>query len=84
MTLPTQEFQAPERLVGTIQENPSVDTTQEDPLINRDLQHAQYIGIFAIAVGLTAMVGFFSRRFEHALLFATALSVVLIVFFLTV
>lgn len=83
MTLPTQKFQAPERLVATTQENPSFGTTQKDPLIDRGLQDWQYIGIVAFAIGAIAIVGFFSRRIEYALLFALALSVVLIVFFLT-
>lgn len=95
MTLPTKELPAPKRLVGkiqanpyvqenpSIQENPSYDTTRKDPLIARDLEQWQYIGILVLAVGTIAIVGFFSRRVEYALLFATALSVVLIIFFLT-
>lgn len=82
--IPTKEAPAPEPLVGTIQENPSFDKTQKDPLIARGLEQWQYIGIVAIAIAAVALVRFFSRRVEHALLFAIALSVVLIVFFLTV
>lgn len=84
MTLSTPGLPAPERLIGTIQENPSVDTTQKDPMIERGLEDWQYAGILAIAVGLVALVGVLSRRVEHAIMFAIVLSVILIAFFLTV
>ena len=65
----------------TVRETPS---SQADPLIAKGLQKEQYIGIFTVAAALILVVGFFSRKVEYALLFATALSVILIVFFLTV
>ncbi|MBD2346706.1 hypothetical protein H6G18_21540 [Anabaena subtropica FACHB-260] len=60
------------------------DTTLQDPLIAKGWQREQYIGITILFVALIAVVGFFSRRFEYALIFAFALSLVLIVFLLTV
>lgn len=84
VTSPNEEFPAPEQSVGTTQENQSFGTTQKDPLVDQGLQNWQYIGIVTLAVGAIAIVGFFSRRIEYALLFALVLSVVLIVFFLTV
>src|SRR3712207_5425270 len=66
MTLPNKEFPTPR----TIQETPVPATTQNDPLIAKGLQREQYIGIFILAIGLIAAVGFFSRRVEYALLFA--------------
>jgi hypothetical protein len=79
MTLPNKEYPTPR----TIQETQLPAPTQNDPLIAKGLQREQYIGIFILGIGLIAAVGFFSRRVEYALLFAAALSIVLIVFFLT-
>ncbi len=64
-----------------------IETTPSQPhdsLIARVWQKEQYIGIAILLVGLIAIIGFFSRRFEYALIFALTLSVILIVFFLTV
>lgn len=80
----TPESLALKQLLGTIQENPAVDATQKDPLINQGLQDWQYIGIIILAVCVIAGFGFFSRRIEYAILFALSLSLVLIVFFLSV
>lgn len=79
MSLPNKEFSTQR----TIQETPVPATTQNDPLIAKGLQRGQYVGIFALAIGLIAAVGFFSRRVEYALLFAAVLSIILIVFFFT-
>ena len=90
MTLPTQKLQVPKLLADTIpetpsyQETPSVATSQKDPMINQGLQHEQYIGLFAVAVGAIVIIRFLSPRVEYALLFAVALSIILIAFFLTV
>lgn len=78
MTLSTPGLPAPERLISTIQENPSVDTTQKDPMIARGLEDWQYVGIFAIAVGATAIVGILSRRVEYAIVSAIVLSIILV------
>jgi hypothetical protein len=58
-------------------------------LIAHGLQKEQYVGIIGLAIpsvssanALIAAVGFFSRRFEYALMFAIALSAILIAFFL--
>ncbi|MBD2450826.1 hypothetical protein H6G76_27610 [Nostoc sp. FACHB-152] len=66
-----------------IEETP-VTGKNQDPLIAHSLQKEQYIGIFGLAIALIAAVGFFSRRFEYALIFAIALSAILIAFFLFV
>ncbi len=84
MALPTEEFAVPKRTPGTIQEIPSPGITPKDSLIAKGWQHEQYIGISILLLGLVAIVGFFSRRFEYALLFAFVLSIILIVFFMTV
>ncbi|MBH8553385.1 hypothetical protein I8751_13575 [Nostocaceae cyanobacterium CENA357] len=84
MNLVTLEFLMLQRSPDTIEEIPAPSPTPPDPLIARGLQREQYLGIAILAVSLIAAVGYFSRRFEYALLFAFALSIVLIVFFLTI
>lgn len=83
MPLPTEEFPNSQR-PSTIQETPSPATTRKDPLITKGLQREQYIGIAALGISLILLVGFFSRRVEYALIFAIVLSIIIIVFFLTV
>lgn len=56
----------------------------KDPLIARNLQKEQYIGILGLAIALIAAVGVFSRRVEYAIGFAIILSAILIAFFLFV
>lgn len=53
---------------------------QPDPLINRGGQLTVYIGASLIIIGIAAIVGFFSRRVEHALLIALVLSLCLVAF----
>ena len=84
MTLPNEEYSKQKPPSRNIQESPPPNITQKDPLIDKDLQVWQYSGIVILAVGAIAAVGFFSRRVEYALLFAITLSIVLIVFFITV
>jgi len=84
MALPTEEFAVPKRSPGTIQEIPSPGTIPKDSLIAKGWQREQYIGISILLLGLVAIVGFFSRKLEYALLFAFVLSIILIVFFMTV
>ncbi|MBR8838647.1 MAG: hypothetical protein DSM106950_32760 [Stigonema ocellatum SAG 48.90 = DSM 106950] len=83
MALPNEEFQRPQRSPFPIRETPSQATTQQDPLIAKGLQQGQYLGIVTFAIALVAVIGFFSRRVEYAILFAVTLSVILIGFFLT-
>ena len=66
---------------NNLEENPS---QPDDSLIAKGWQKEQYIGIAILLVGLITIIGFFSRRFEYALIFALTLSVILIVVFLTV
>lgn len=66
---------------NNLEETPS---RPHDSLIAKGWQKEQYIGIAILLVGLITIIGFFSRRFEYALIFALTLSVILIVFFLTV
>lgn len=74
-----QELSSPR----TIQTTP-IPGENQDPLIARSLQKEQYIGIVGLAIALVAAVGFFSRRVEYAIVFAIALSAILIAFFLFV
>lgn len=67
-----------------VQQVPTPNTTPKDPLISKGWQREQYIGISILFISLIAAIGFLSRRFEYALIFAFALSVALIIFFLTV
>ncbi|MBW4635525.1 MAG: hypothetical protein KME30_27655 [Iphinoe sp. HA4291-MV1] len=83
MALPTRELQPKNQYGGTIRETPPPGTTQNDPLIAKGLQKDQYFGILGLAIALIAVIGFFSRRVEYAILFAVVLSVILITFFLT-
>ncbi|BAZ67330.1 MAG: hypothetical protein KME28_27965 [Pelatocladus maniniholoensis HA4357-MV3] len=69
-------------LAQTISETSLPNNQQQDPLIAKNLQREQYIGIFSLAIALIAAVGIISRRVEYAILFAIALSLVLIAFFL--
>ncbi|QYX34064.1 hypothetical protein K2F26_03140 [Sphaerospermopsis torques-reginae ITEP-024] len=66
---------------NNIEETPS---RTDDSLIAKNLQKEQYIGIAILLVGLITIIGFFSRRFEYALIFALTISMILIVFFITV
>lgn len=90
MTSPREKLPAPRRVISATSENPSIKenaspaTTQPDPMIAKGLQREQYIGIFGVAVGLILIIGYFSRRIEYALIFAFFLSLIIIVFFLTV
>jgi hypothetical protein len=77
MKLFTQELPSPR----AVQETTPPGVTK-DPLIARGLQKEQYAGIIGLAIALIAAVGFFSRRFEYALMFAIALSAILIAVFL--
>lgn len=77
MKLLAQELPSPR----AIQETPPPNINQ-DPLIARNLQKGQYVGIIGLAIALIAAVGFFSRRVEYAIVFAIALSGILIAFFL--
>ncbi len=71
-------------LPSTIQEIPSSEPMQQDSLIAKGWEREQYIGIGILAIVLIAAVGYFSRRFAYALLFAFTLSIILIVFFITI
>ncbi|MBD2680654.1 MULTISPECIES: hypothetical protein [Nostoc] len=66
-----------------IEETP-VTGKNQDPLIARNLQKEQYVGILGLAIALVAAVGFFSRRFEYAIIFAFFLSAIIIAFLLFV
>ncbi|MDZ8082627.1 MAG: hypothetical protein RMX35_26630 [Nostoc sp. DcaGUA01] len=79
MKLLAQELPSPK----AIQEAPAPGTNK-DPLIARNLQKEQYVGIIGLAIALIAAVGFFSRRVEYAIVFAIVLSAILIAFFLFV
>ncbi|AFZ26221.1 hypothetical protein Cylst_4116 [Cylindrospermum stagnale PCC 7417] len=85
MSLPTEEFPLPKRspTPRTIQEVPANGAVSNDSLIAKGWQREQYVGIAILFAGLIAVIGFFSRRFEYALVFAISLSIILIVFFLT-
>ncbi|MDP5337979.1 MAG: hypothetical protein NWQ28_05325 [Nodularia sp. (in: cyanobacteria)] len=76
--------QSEKPLPSTIQEIPSSAPIQQDSLIAKGWQREQYIGIGILAITLIAAVGYFSRRFAYALLFAFTLSIILIVFFITI
>ncbi|MBD2360948.1 hypothetical protein H6G36_07110 [Anabaena minutissima FACHB-250] len=84
MKLQIQQLPKLQRSPGTIQENPLPENQPQDALISKGWQREQYIGITILFIALISAIGFFSRRFEYALLFALALSIVLIVFFLTI
>ena len=60
----------------------SVAPTQNDPLINRGGEKVVDIGVSLLAVALVFVVWKLSPRVEHAIIFALALSIVLIAFFL--
>ncbi|MFN6515186.1 MAG: hypothetical protein RMY29_011915 [Nostoc sp. CreGUA01] len=79
MKLLAQELPSPR----AIQETPPAGINK-DPLIARNLQKEQYIGILGLAIALVAAVGVLSRRVEYAIIFTIVLSAILIVFFLFV
>ncbi|MCG6137017.1 MAG: hypothetical protein MET45_20670 [Nostoc sp. LLA-1] len=54
-----------------------------DPLIAKGWEREQYVGITILFISLIAAVGYLSRRLGYALLFAVTLSIILVVFFLT-
>jgi len=67
----------------TIQENPSVNPPEKDPLIAGALEHFIYIGAFVLIIGIITLIGFLSNRLEYALIFALILSFLLIAVLLT-
>lgn len=83
MNLQTQELLAASAIVGAIQENPPLDPTRKDPMIAWNLEIWQYVGLIALSLAAIALVGFFSRKAEYAIMTAATLSLILIVFFLT-
>ncbi|WP_414574626.1 hypothetical protein [Anabaena sp. CCY 9402-a] len=90
MNLQIQELPNSKRSTGlggtpsprTIQENSTPGNN--DSLIAKGWQREQYIGIAILFISLIAAIGFFSRRFEYALLFALALSIALMILLLNV
>jgi hypothetical protein len=58
----------------------SPTSSHPDPLIDQGGQLTVYVGSLLLIIGITALVGFFSRRVEHALMTAFTLSFGLIVF----
>lgn len=54
--------------------------THPDPTIDQGGQMLVYIGTALLVLGAAATVGFFSRRVEHALFTALALSLCLVAF----
>ena len=69
--------------LGTSILNLAVEAAGRDPLISRDLEIWQYIGIAALALASIFAVRAISPKMEHTLLFAASLSIILIVFFLS-
>jgi hypothetical protein len=67
-----------------IQEINNRDQPGQDSLIAKGWQREQYIGITILLIGVILIIGFFSRRFEYALIFALTFSMILIVFLLSV
>ncbi len=84
MSLPNEEFPLSKQTPQKIQEVPAPGISPNDSLIAKNWQKGQYIGIAILFAGVIAAIGFFSRRFEYALIFAIILSVVLIFLFLMV
>lgn len=60
----------------------SVASIQNAPLIDRGEERVVYIGVSLLAVASVIVVWKLSPRVEHAIIFASILSIVLIVFFL--
>lgn len=69
--------------LGTIGLNLAVEAARRDPLISRNLETWQYVGIAALAIASVFAVRALSPKMEHTLLFAASLSIILIVFFLS-
>lgn len=82
--LQIQKLPNPKRSPENIPENPVPANQPQDSLIAQGWQREQYIGIGILLIIFIAAIGFFSRRFEYAILLALALSMALIVFFLSV
>jgi hypothetical protein len=79
MNLLAQELPLPKSIQAT-----PIPGKNQDPLIAHNLQKEQYVGIIGLAIALVTAVGFFSRRFEYAIVFALMLSAIVIAFFLLV
>lgn len=67
-----------------VQEIHKIDQPNQDSLIAKNWQKEQYIGISIVLMGLILIIGFFSRRFEYALIFALTVSIILVVFLLAI
>ncbi len=59
----------------------SPPNTMSDPLIAHGGQFTAYVGAALIVLAIAIAVGFFSRRVEHALFTALALSLGVVAFF---
>ncbi|WP_414565701.1 hypothetical protein [Anabaena sp. CCY 9613] len=68
---------------STVQQVNTPSPNSPDPLISKGWEREQYVGIIILFISLIAAVGYLSRRLEYALLFAVTLSIILVVFFLT-
>jgi uncharacterized membrane protein YkgB len=75
-------------MIITTNKTRNIQTTNEqnnqDSLIAKTWQKEQYLGISILLIGIIIIIGFFSRRFEYALIFALTLSILLMVLFLAI
>lgn len=62
------------RLVGVVQ-----SATQSDPLLDHSSQTAIFIGVGLLSLASVVLLSILSRKIEHIVLFAIALSLVIIV-----
>jgi hypothetical protein len=65
----------------SLRQPPSPTNAQHDPLIAHGWQNTAYIGAFILVLCVAGLVGFFSRRVEHALFAALSLSGLFIILF---
>lgn len=67
----------------TVQQVADPSENSQDSLIAKGWEREQYVGIAILFISLIAVIGYFSRRLEYALLFALTLSIILVVFLMT-
>lgn len=51
------------------------------PLVDSGARNIIYLGLFLLTIAATVVIGIISKKLEYALIFAAALSAVLIAFF---
>lgn len=67
------------RPVSELLQTPSPTPTLNNTLVNSGSQDIVYIGTFLLAITIVIIIGLLNKKIEYALIFASILSVILII-----